>query len=136
MGLDILSIVPGQWQHETLWKRRRSTSVECPTPGAGASPSLTSDGILDGRNSKGLHDRPGLHCLHLNHLAEDLPLPGLRGWLDPRLDHAQPRKDELPGTLHLLRAERSESFKDRYILSFSGSWTPLASHRFRPPCTL
>merc|ERR1719433_1033147 len=61
----------------------------------------SSEFLLQRRHAEGLHHGLGRLRLHHHHLAEDLPLPGLRRRLLPRLHHAHARNGELPGLLQL-----------------------------------
>merc|ERR1712203_3457 len=54
-----------------------------------ASLAPCSDALLQGSSRESLHDLPRGLCLHHHYLAEDLPLPSLRGRLRPGLQPEQ-----------------------------------------------
>merc|ERR1719491_2060736 len=64
------------------------------TPTAQAMPRC-SDALLQSCNAECLDHGRGRLCLHHHHLAENLPLASLGGWLLAGLQHAQAGDGEL-----------------------------------------
>merc|ERR1719168_390967 len=70
-----------------------------------------SEAVLDGLGGECLHDLLRRLRLHHHHLAEDLPLAGLRRRLRPGLEAAQARKGEDTALLHLGCGDRCETLQ-------------------------
>merc|ERR1712232_440541 len=81
--------------------RGRFSDRRCRTQSSGWASEL----LLQGGCWERLHDSPRRLRLHHDNLAENLPLTRLGCRLEARLDHAQPRNNELASTFHLRRGD-------------------------------
>merc|ERR1711977_482914 len=94
------------------WGKTDSAKFPRRTDNCSGHDGETSDALLQSRHWESLHDRASRLCLHKLHLAEDLPLAGLGGWLDPGLDPDEAWEGKEAGLLDLLRTNCSKARDD------------------------
>merc|ERR1719359_647205 len=106
------------------WGLRRSTTVEIPTPGAGASLKLRHHwwtrkathslrrSILESLDGEALHPLRGFHGFDLDHLPEHRPRAGCCSGLVLDLEHRQTRDGKLPSLLALSNSDVTKGGQD------------------------